>query len=171
MSKYEKFGFFATVIGFIVNAVQILGFVFGFLTIPSSLGFLANPFVLAISTYFSSLLFICGLLYYLIQRAKINWKRRRKLPRRNTSDSYEGLEQLNLLLWIPTVALWGIGMIKYFWFYFFGSVDFEQTFIEADFPIVIFVFSALFGYIFMFMPGFQLPSIAKSLDDFFDPKH
>jgi hypothetical protein len=170
MSKHEKFGFFAAVIGFIVNAVQILGFVFGFLTIPPSLGFLSNPFVLAISTYFSSLLFICGLLYYLIQRAKIGWKRRRRLPRRNSSQSYEGLEQLNILLWLPTAALWGIGMIKYFWFYFFGSADFTQEFMKADFPIQLFVWSSLFGYIFMFMPGFYLPSIAKTLDDFFDPK-
>jgi hypothetical protein len=170
MSTYEKFGFFATVIGFIVNAVQILGFVFGLVTIPPSLGFLANPFVLAISTYFSSLFFICGLLYYLIQRAKIGWRRRRKFPRRDTSQSYEGLEQLNMLLWLPTVALWGIGMIKYFWSYFFGSTEFTQAFIKADAPTVFFVFSAFFGYIFMFMPGFSLPSIAKSLDDFFDPK-
>lgn len=171
MSKYEKFGILATITGFIVDAGTVLGVIFGFIRPLPSLGLLANPFVVGIVTYFAALLSVGGLLYYLIQRAKIRWRYRKKLPRQNRfSESYIGLENLIVLLWLPTELLWSIGIIKYFWLYFFGSANFVERAQNPDFGIVLFLTAALMVPMFLLFPGFQLPSIAKSLDDFFDPK-
>jgi hypothetical protein len=170
MSKYEKFGVLATITGFIIDAGTLLGVIFGFIKPLPSLGLLANPFVVAIVTYFASLLFMVGLLYYLIQRAKVRWRYRRKLPRQNSSESYEGLDNLIVLLWFPIEILWSIGIVKYFYLYFYGSANFVELAKNPDFGFMLFVSFAFMVPLFLLFPGLQLPSIAKSLDDFFDPK-
>lgn len=136
MSRSEKFGLFATFIGFIVDTAALLGFALGFIELSPSLGFLANPLVVAILTYTLTIFFIGALSYYLIQRAKVGWRQRTKLPKEH---HYAGLEELGILLWIPTVLLWIIGTFRHFYSYFFGETSLGQAFEKADPGFTFFV--------------------------------
>lgn len=101
MTKFDWFSLITGIIGLVVDVVAILGIVLGLVT-PPSVGFVARPIVVLIIT-FSILVYTLTIIMVFLARES---------AKRTDPSKAEGLAIISYFLWVPSILLWGLAMLR-----------------------------------------------------------
>ncbi|HHC6646003.1 TPA: hypothetical protein ACN33E_004771 [Vibrio parahaemolyticus] len=155
MSKLEKFYFYSSIFGLLMNVVSLLGLIFGHIEAdPQKSIFLSSPAISLIS--FTLLLYSClSIKFYALQFVKSRWATQKFLPaeriRYNASILYF------YIVWSPLVTLWGIAM-WYLW-----GLEFSDSSDSMTLYMMVMIVSVVFLPI-------ALVEIIKTIDVYINPK-
>jgi hypothetical protein len=164
MSKTERFVFVATILGFIVNSITLLQWALGFAYIPSSLGMIANPFVIAIISAPFILVTLVILLYFILRSVENRWIEYGQVPPKKVMQDM--VYWIAGMLWIPVSVLWGIAILRVFWNYYDLSLDAGEVF-----PMPMALISVITLMYFLFVPALfaYLAHITVTIRRFLSP--